>query len=108
MLEDVWYTYTRRELINMAKPKISPRERDILAHFENDNTDFIGELQNLEGVVSEAVDVLYRDAVIGQEKETIQKRIEELEENLYNTTKQLMEFKKRNSKKKTSKKLIIR
>lgn len=90
----------------MAKPKLSPREKKVFSHFDSKHIEFVEELQELEGTVSEVIDILYLDTVIGTEKESIDGRVGELEDALIGVVKALENHKKKNQK--TRQKLIIR
>lgn len=90
----------------MGKPKLSPRERKVFNHFDSKHTDFVVELQELEDTVSEVIDILYLDTIIGAEKETIDKRVEGLEEVIIGVVEQLKEHKRK--KQTTKKRLIIK
>lgn len=90
----------------MSKPKLTPRERTVFNHFDSEHTDFVETLQGLEGAVSEVIDALYLDTIIGVEKETVKGRVEELENSLIEVVRELDKHKQKN--KKVTRKLIIR
>lgn len=90
----------------MSKPKLTPRERTVLNHFNSEHDNFILELQNLEGAVSEVIDILYLDTVIGAEKETIENRVESLEKALIGVVQELEEHKRK--KQKVKRRVVIR
>lgn len=91
----------------MAKPKLTPRERVVFSHFKNDNADFMEKLQELADEASEVIDIMYLDAVIGQEQETIDGRVEKFERKLKEATEELIVY-RRGGEPKRKKRVVIR